>query len=85
MSGAKNLQGLLPYIARYKGRVTLGLAVLGAMGVVGNLLPLAIGAIIDSLSGAALPLARFTGISRPLLSLLFPFYRPSNQRTLLVY
>src|SRR5438309_2110066 len=43
VSAWKNLLGLLPYISRYKGRVTLGLLVLGAMGVVGNLLPLVLG------------------------------------------
>ena len=85
VSAWKNLLGLLPYISRYKGRVTLGLLVLGAMGVVGNLLPLVIGTLIDSLSGRPAPLAGSSGIARPMLSLLIPFYHASSRQTLLVY
>src|SRR5713226_169338 len=85
VSAWKNLLGLLPYISRYRGRVTLGLLVLGAMGVVGNLLPLVIGTLIDSLSGRPAPLAGSSGIARPMLSLLIPFYHASSRQTLLVY
>src|SRR5712692_8829817 len=85
VSAWTNLLGLLPYISRYRGRVTLGLLVLGAMGVVGNLLPLVIGTLIDSLSGRPAPLAGSSGIARPMLSLLIPFYHASSRQTLLVY
>src|SRR5438128_4939897 len=84
VSAWKNLLGLLPYISRYKGRVTLGLLVLGAMGVVGNLLPLVIGTLIDSLSGRAAPLASSSGIARPMFSLLIIFYNPSSRQMLLL-
>jgi len=84
VSAWKNLQRLVPYIIRYKARVTLGLAVLVAMGAVGNVLPLIIGTVIDSLSGAAVPLARLGGLSRPLLSLLFPFYQAWSRQTVLI-
>src|SRR5437660_11937966 len=69
VSAWKNLLGLLPYISRYKGRVTLGLLVLGAMGVVGNLLPLVIGTLIDSLSGGAATHACSSGLARPIFNL----------------
>src|SRR3989475_838574 len=85
VSAWKTLLGLLPYISRYRGRVTLGLLVLGAMGVVGNLLPLVIGTLIDSLSGRPAPLAGSSVIARPMLSLLIPFYHASSRQTLLVY
>jgi len=89
-SAWRDLRGLGPYLARYKGRITLGLVYLGAMGVVGTLLPLVIGAIVDSLSGHEQPLARTslggtaTPTYGPLARLLFPFYQPSDQHTLIV-
>jgi ATP-binding cassette, subfamily B, multidrug efflux pump len=84
-AGWRNLRGLLPYLGRYKGGVTLGLIVLAAMGVVGNVLPLIIGSIIDSLSGLPQPMAHLTGASRYLLRPLLPFYRPSDPHTLLIF
>jgi ATP-binding cassette, subfamily B, multidrug efflux pump len=84
-SSWKNLRGLLPYTARYQGRVALGLVVLCAMGVVGNVVPLITGSIIDSLSGLPQPLAHLTGPARSLLRPLLPFYQPSSRDTLLVF
>jgi len=84
-SSWKSLRGLLPYIGRFKGRVALGLILLGVMGVVGNLPPLIIGAIVDTLSGNPLPRAISSGIMRPLMLPLFPYYRPSSMKTLLVF
>jgi len=81
----KHLQGLVPYIARYRGRFTLGMLVLGAMGVVGNVLPLIVGSIVDSLSGLAQPMAHLTGPYRLLLRLLLPSYQPSSPHTLLAF
>ncbi|MBI3668435.1 MAG: ABC transporter ATP-binding protein [Acidobacteria bacterium] len=85
VSAWKHLLGLLPYLGRYKGRITLGLLVLGGMGAVGNLVPLVIGALVDSLSGNPLPSVFSSGITRPLLSPLIPFYHPSSARTLVVF
>ena len=84
-SGWKNLWSLLPYLARYKGRMALGLVMLCAMSAVGNLLPLITGSIIDSLSGLARPMAHLTGPSRSLLLPLLPFYRASSRQTLLIF
>ena len=38
--GWKHLAKLLPYIARCKGQVAVGMVALAAMGVVGTMLPL---------------------------------------------
>lgn len=84
-SAWKNLRGLLPYLARYKGGIALGLAVLGAMGVAGNVLPLLTGSVIDSLSGLPQPMSQLTGLSRVLLRPLLPFYQASSVRTVLVF
>lgn len=83
-SAMKDLRGLLPYLGRYKRGITLGLLILTAMGVVGNALPLVIGAIVDSLSGNPVPLQQASGPGGPLVKLLLPFYQPSDRHTLLV-
>jgi ATP-binding cassette subfamily B protein len=83
-SAMKDLRGLIPYLARYKGGITLGLLILTAMGAVGNVLPLVIGAIIDSLYGHPVPLQQTSGLAGPLVHLLMPFYQPSDRHTLLV-
>ncbi len=83
-SAMSDLRGLIPYLGRYKGGITLGLAMLTAMGVVGNVLPLVIGAIIDSLYGHAVPLQQTSGLAGPLVRLLMPFYQASDRHTLLV-
>jgi len=84
-SAWKDLRGLVPYIGRFKARVTLGLVILCAMGVVGNVLPLITGSIIDSLSGLPQPMAHLTGVSRSLLRPLLPSYQPSSKQTLLIF
>ncbi|MCL4524057.1 MAG: ABC transporter transmembrane domain-containing protein, partial [Acidobacteria bacterium] len=83
-SAMKDLRGLLPYLSKYKGGIAVGLLILTAMGVVGNVLPLVIGAIIDSLAGHAVPLQHSNGLAGPLVNLLLPFYKPSDRHTLLV-
>ncbi len=83
-SAMKDLRGLFPYLGRYKWGITWGLLILTAMGAVGNMLPLVIGAIVDSLSGHAVPLQQSSGLAGPLVHLLVPFYQPSDRHTLLV-
>ena len=51
--GWKHLSRLLPYVASCKGKVVVGLVTLAGMGLVGVLLPLAFGVIVDSLEGNA--------------------------------
>jgi ATP-binding cassette, subfamily B, multidrug efflux pump len=81
ISAWKHLRGLVPYLGRYRRSIALGLLTLALMGIAGSVPPLILGAIIDTLTGAAQPLAHLGGLSRPLLRWLFPFYQPSSVRT----
>jgi ATP-binding cassette, subfamily B, multidrug efflux pump len=83
--GWKHLKKLLPYIARSKGQVAIGMMTNTAMGVVGTLQPLAFGVIMDCLSGNAQPLGRLSQTSPRLVKLLIPAYAPSSVRTLIIY
>lgn len=85
LSTWKNLTGLWPYLGRYRGRILLGLAVLGGMGLAGILIPLVTGIITDALSGAARPLEGSASIGKSLLSHAVPFYQPWSRQTLLIY
>src|SRR6201984_1182810 len=84
-SGWKHLKKLLPYIARSRGQVAVGMVTLAAMGIVGTLQPLAFGVIMDCLSGNAQPLGRLSQMSPRLVHLLIPAYAPSSVRTLIIY
>ena len=83
--GWKHLKKLLPYIARSKGKVVVGMLTNSAMGIVGTLQPLAFGVIMDCLSGNAQPLGRLSRMSPRLAQLLIPAYAPSSVRTLIIY
>ena len=83
--GWRQLQKLLPYMARCKGQVAVGLVILAAMGIVGSLQPLAFGVILDCLSGNAQPLERLSRMSPRLIHRLIPAYQPSSGRTLIIY
>ena len=83
--GWKHLKKLLPYIARSKGQVAIGMVTLAAMGIVGTLQPLAFGVIMDCLSGNPQPLGRLSQASPRLVRLLIPDYAPSSVRTLVIY
>src|SRR5437016_2530933 len=83
--GWKHLKKLLPYIARSKGQVAIGMLTLAAMGIVGTLQPLAFGVIMDCLSGNAQPLGRLSQVSPRLVHLLIPAYASSSVRTLIIY
>ncbi len=83
VSSWRNLVGLLPYLGRYRGRTALGLATLVVMGVVGNLIPLVIGAAIDAVKGAPQPLAQENRSFGTLMQMLLPFYEAGSGRTLL--
>jgi len=83
--GWKHLRKLIPYIARSKGQVAIGMVTLAAMGIVGTLQPLAFGVIMDCLSGNPQPLGRLSQMSPKLVHLLIPDYAPSSVRTLVIY
>jgi ATP-binding cassette subfamily B protein len=84
-SALANLRGLLPYLRRYRSQIVFGFVVLVTGNIVGALLPLAVGTIIDSLSGSQALLKRFTALPTPLYSLLLSFYKPFSRETLLFY
>jgi len=83
--GWKQLSKLLPYIARSKGQVVIGMLTLAAMGIVGTLQPLVFGVIMDSLSGNAQPLGRLSEMSPRLAHALIRDYAPSSSHTLVIY
>src|SRR5258708_26468636 len=78
-SAAKNLLGLVPYLARYRPAIALGLLALALTSIIGNIIPLATGVMTDILAGSARP---FQSSTRPVavvqdwLSRGIPFYDP---------
>jgi ATP-binding cassette subfamily B protein len=87
-SAWRNLRGLFPYLRRYPGGLTLGLLATVLMGIIGNIVPLAIGIIIDVLAGSARPFSNGVvvgALKANWLSTIIPFYQPSSRHTLEVY
>jgi ATP-binding cassette subfamily B multidrug efflux pump len=87
-SAWKNLRGLFPYLRRYPGGLTLGLLATVLMGIIGNIVPLAIGIIIDVLAGSERPFSSGVvvgALKANWLSTIIPFYQPSSRHTLEVY
>ncbi|HKS81759.1 MAG TPA: ABC transporter ATP-binding protein [Candidatus Acidoferrales bacterium] len=84
-SGWHHLKTLIPYVMNYKGMVGLGLVALGAMGVVGALPQLILGAITDLLEGSPQALSTLTGTARVILHPLFAIYAPLSVRALGIY
>jgi ATP-binding cassette subfamily B protein len=91
VSAWENLRGLLPYLGRYKGAIALGLICLALMGFIGNLVPLASGVIVDTLSGSERPFTSAAMEKRmPVgggdwLSRVVPYYTPYSRHTLMIY
>lgn len=84
-SALKHLLGLLPYLRRARGKLLLGCVYLMIGSAIGAVLPLAIGVIVDSLSGSRSLLDKFAGLPGPLYGLLQAFYRPFSRETILFY
>jgi len=87
-SAWKNLRGLFPYLRRYPGGLALGLLATVLMGIIGNIVPLAIGIIIDVLAGSARPFSNgvvVSALKANWLSTIIPFYQPSSRHTLGIY
>jgi ATP-binding cassette subfamily B multidrug efflux pump len=87
-SAWKNLRGLFPYLRRYPGGLALGLLATVLMGIIGNIVPLAIGIIIDVLAGSARPFSNGVvvgALKANWLSTIIPFYQPSSRHTLGIY
>jgi ATP-binding cassette subfamily B multidrug efflux pump len=84
-SGWQNLKPLLPYVARYKGMVILGLLLDGLMGIAGALPLLIQGIIADLLNGLPQPLTTLTGTARATLAPFLRLYAPLNNHALAIY
>src|SRR6266436_111144 len=89
VSAWKNLVGLIPYLKRYRGGISLGLFTLALMGIAGNVIPLAMGIITDILMGSERPFAHsahsVAGLPESWLSRLIPFYEPGSRHALGIY
>ncbi|HXM97267.1 MAG TPA: ABC transporter ATP-binding protein [Candidatus Dormibacteraeota bacterium] len=90
----KDLSGLIPYLRRYTGAIIFGLVVVVLMGIIGNVLPLAIGIMTDTLAGSPAPFQHVSATdgapiaALPHLSTLtrsIPYYAPHSRRTLGIY
>src|SRR3984893_1519183 len=87
-SAWKNLRGLFPYLRRYPGGLALGLLATVLMGIIGNVVPLATGIIIDVLAGSPRPFSNGVvvgALKANWLSTMIPFYQPSSRHTLGIY
>jgi ATP-binding cassette, subfamily B, multidrug efflux pump len=90
---SKDLRGLMPYLRRYTWSIVFGLFIVVLMGTIGNVLPLAIGILTDTLSGSPAPFehAGSTGATLAAmhrlsaLSRAIPYYEPNSRRTLGIY
>ncbi len=80
----RSLLKLLPFLGRYKRGLAGGFLTLVLMGLAGALPPLYIGVIIDSLSGHKEPMSQLGRMGAALMHFLAPFYRPSDERTVLL-
>jgi ATP-binding cassette subfamily B multidrug efflux pump len=92
----KDLSGLIPYLRRYTGGIIFGLLVVVLMGIIGNVLPLAIGIMTDTLAGSPAPFqhaltegtASVPLVALPHFSTLtrsIPYYAANSRRTLGIY
>src|SRR5260221_6900500 len=78
-SAARNLLGFVPYLARYRPAIALGLLALVLTSIVGNIIPLATGVMTDILAGSPRPFETNThaqGLSVFWLHPLFSLYSP---------
>jgi ATP-binding cassette, subfamily B, multidrug efflux pump len=85
VSGWAQLMRLRPYVAKHKAEVFVGMVTQIGMGITGTLLPLLIGAIVDCIKGAAVPLAQLGRLAQISLGFLLPYYHPKNSHTLAIY
>src|SRR5689334_10638493 len=90
VSGWTHLRGLLPYLGRYRAPISLGLATVVLMTLIGNVIPLAAGIITDALAGSPAPFehGRAAGAHAAAvtsLSHLIPAYAPYSHRTEWIY
>ncbi len=87
-SAARNLLGLMPYLARYKPAIAIGLIVLALTSIIGNIIPLATGVMTDILAGSPRPFESNThakALAGDWLSRGILFYAPHSRHALGIY
>ena len=84
-SGWQHLKPLLPYVARYKRMVALGLLLDALMSTIGGLPQLVQGIIMDSLGNLPVPLSTLHGLARRILWPLLKYYAPLSRHSLGIY
>src|SRR5580693_3244204 len=87
-SSWKNLVGLLPYLARYRGATALGMFALVVASVAQNVIPLATGVLTDILAGSPHPFERSAQgrlLASSWLSRTIPYYSPHSRHALGIY
>jgi ATP-binding cassette subfamily B protein len=87
-SSWKNLVGLLPYLGRYRGSLTLGMLALVVSSIVQNVIPLATGVLTDILAGSDRPFERSAQghlLAGSWLSRTIPYYTPHSRHALGIY
>jgi len=87
-SSWKNLVGLLPYLGRYRGSLTLGMLALVVSSIVQNVIPLATGVLTDILAGSVRPFessAQGHLLAGSWLSRTIPYYTPHSRHALGIY
>jgi ATP-binding cassette subfamily B multidrug efflux pump len=87
-SSWKNLVGLLPYLARYRGATTWGMFALAVASVAQNVIPLATGVLTDILAGSSRPFEKSAQgqlLADSWLSRMIPYYSPHSRHALGIY
>ncbi len=87
-SAWKNLLGFVPYLARYRPAIALGLLALVLTSIVGNIIPLATGVMTDILAGSDRPFQSNThtkALAGDWLNRDIPFYAPHSRHALGIY
>ena len=87
-SAARNLLGFVPYLARYRPAIALGLLALVLTSIAGNIIPLATGVMTDILAGSDRPFQSNThakALAGDWLNRDIPFYAPHSRHALGIY
>ncbi|MGC1483163.1 MAG: ABC transporter ATP-binding protein [Candidatus Acidiferrum sp.] len=87
-SSWKDLLGLIPYLGRYRGSITLGMFALVVSSVVQNVIPLATGVLTDILAGSSRPFESSSQghlLADSWLSRMIPYYSAHSRHALGIY
>src|SRR5260370_34473696 len=87
-SAARNLLGFVPYLARYRPAIAVGLLALVLTSIAGNIIPLATGVMTDILAGSPRPFETNThaqALAGGWLHPAIPLYAPPSPHALGTY